>query len=137
SATGYEDLARGIDTVEAQLYYANGLTVTVSGGWHHPKSYPFSMEYTVVADGGTVEYSSAGRPPELYRADGTHEPLVEPTKDGYQSEIEYFIDCASSGKTPEMCKPEDSAAATRLTLAFADARSKNGEKVSVAHALAR
>ena len=36
-----------------------------------PKSYPFSMEYTVTTDGGTLEFNSAGREPTLYREDGT------------------------------------------------------------------
>ena len=31
-----------------------------------PAPIPFSMEYSVVADGGAVEYSSAGAPPTLY-----------------------------------------------------------------------
>lgn len=129
SSTGYEDLPRGIDTIEAQLYYSSGLVATITGGWHHPRSYPFSMEYTVVADGGAVEYSSAGRQPELYRPDGSHELLPEPAKDGYQGEIEYFLECAAAGRQPEICKPEESAAAVRLTRLMSEARARNGEKV--------
>lgn len=128
SATGYENLPAGIDVIEAQLYYP-GFTATITGGWHHPKSYPFSMEYTVVADGGAVEYSSAGRPPVLYRADGEVEPLPQPDKDGYQAEIEYFLECASAGRQPELCLPADSANAVKLTKLFEEARAKNGEKV--------
>jgi predicted dehydrogenase len=128
SATGYENLPAGVDVIEAQLYYP-GFTATITGGWHHPKSYPFSMEYTVVADGGAVEYSSAGRPPVLYRSDGEVEPLPEPEKDGYQAEIEYFLECASTGKQPELCLPADSANAVKLTKLFEEARAKNGEKV--------
>ena len=129
AASGYEDLSAGIDVIEAQLYYGDGFTATISGGWHHPKSYPFSMEYTVVCDGGTVEYSSMGREPALYRADGEIEPLPQPAADGYQAEIEYFLDCASSGKTPDYCSPQDSAAAVALTNLISESRSKNGEKV--------
>ena len=73
AATGYEDMAHGIDFIEARLQYANGATVLVTGGWHHPKAYPFSMEFTIMADGGTLEYNSAGRPLTLYRADGETE----------------------------------------------------------------
>lgn len=128
SATGYENLAAGVDVIEAQLYY-DGFTATISGGWHHPKSYPFSMEYTVVGDAGAVEYSSAGRPTTLYRANGEVEPLVEPEKDGYQAEIEYFLECAASGKQPDYCSPQDSANAVRLTNLISDARANNGEKL--------
>jgi predicted dehydrogenase len=129
SATGYENLPAGIDVIEAQLYYADGFTATISGGWHHPKSYPFSMEYTVVCDGGTVEYSSLGREPALYRADGEVEALPTPTTDGYQAEIEYFLDCAAEGKSPDDCSPKDSAAAVALTKLISESRVKNGEKV--------
>lgn len=129
SASGYEDLPAGIDVIEAQLYYADGFTATISGGWHHPKSYPFSMEYTVVCDGGTVEYSSLGREPALYRADGEVEALPAPATDGYQAEIEYFLDCAAEGKSPDYCSPKDSAAAVALTNLISESRAKNGEKV--------
>lgn len=129
SATGFEDLARGMDTIEAKLHYADGLTVTVSGGWHHPKSYPFSMEYTVVADGGTVEYSSAGRSPCLYRADGESESLPQPDVDGYHAEIEYFLRCAREATQPAICPPRESAVAVRLTKLISDARQRNGEKI--------
>ena len=92
SAIGPEDLPRGIDILNATLFYPKGLQVSISGGWHHPKSYPFSMEYTVVADGGTIDYSSAGRPPTLYKDDGTAVPLEIATHDGYVEEIKYFVD---------------------------------------------
>jgi predicted dehydrogenase len=129
SATGYEDLERGIDTVEASLYYNDGFVATISGGWHHPKSYPFSMEYTVVADGGTVDYSSAGREPTLYKAGGEAETLALPQTDGFEGEIAYFAKCATEGSQPEICKPQESAAAVRLTKLIDEARLKNGEKV--------
>lgn len=129
SASGYENLPAGIDVIESQLYYPDGFTVTISGGWHHPKSYPFSMEYTVVCDGGTVEYSSTGREPALYRADGEVEQLPSPATDGYQAEIEYFLDCAAEGKSPDYCSPKDSAAAVALTNLMSESRAKNGEKV--------
>jgi predicted dehydrogenase len=129
SATGYEALERKVDVIEAQLYYRDGFAATISGGWHHPKSYPFSMEYTVVGDGGAIEYSSAGRPPCLYRADGECEALPQPEKDGYQAEIEYFLECATAGAHPEVCRPEDSAAAVRLTKLLEESRTRNGEKI--------
>lgn len=129
SATGYENLAAGMDVMESQLYYP-GFTATITGGWHHPKAYPFSMEYTVVCDGGTVDYSSLGRDPVLYDAKGEETPLPLPQVDGYQAEIEYFLDCAEAGREPVLCKPEDSASAVRLTVLLAESRAKNGEKVA-------
>ena len=130
TASGYEDMGRGIDFVLAELHYPGIGTVAVTGGWHHPKSYPFSMEYTVSGDEGTAEYSSAGRPPALYRADGEAKDLEQPDKDGYQAEIEYFIDCCRTGRKPEMCPPWESAAAVKLARLILMARDRKGEKIA-------
>ena len=128
SATGYEALEQGIDVITANLHYQTGLTVTVTGGWHHPKAYPFSMEYTVVCDGGTIEYSSTGRPPVKY--DGEEHAMLQAPTDGYAEEIRYFADCASRGAHADLCPPESSAQATKLALLCNEARLKNGEKIA-------
>ncbi len=130
SAIGYEDMPHGIDWITAQLHYPGIGAVVISGGWHHPKAYPFSMEYTVVADGGTIEFDSAGVPPTLYRADGEAEVLPLSDTDGYQAEIEYFLDCCIEGRKPELCRPEESAAAVKLTRLIEESRSRNGEALA-------
>ena len=112
-ASGYEDLARGVDWILAEFEYPGIGAVVVSGGWHHPKAFPFSMDYTVVSDGGTLEFSSAGVPLTLYGGDGTERKVATPDVDGYEDEIRYFVDCVCAGKAPEMCPPEQSAAAVQ------------------------
>ncbi len=129
SASGYEDMPRGIDWILAQLHYPGIGAVAISGGWHHPKAYPFSMEFTVVCDGGTLEYNSAGGPLTLYRADGTEEPLDNAEADWYQAELEYFLECAHNGREPHLCPPEDSATAVKLALLMTESRSRNGERI--------
>lgn len=127
AAVGYEDIPAGLDVITARLSYTGMGDVIITGGWHHPKSYPFSMEYTVSGDGGTVEYSSAGRPPAFYGADGEVEKLPLPDKDGYQAEIEFFLDCAAKGREPELCPPEQSADAVKLMRLLLETRRRNGE----------
>jgi predicted dehydrogenase len=129
SATGYVNLPQGVDTIVATLYYPEIGSVVVTGGWHHPKAYPFSMEYTVVCEGGTVEYSSAGKPPSLYAADGTETALPQPQRDGYEAEIAYFIECCIKNRKPDRCPPQESALAVKLTRLIVEAREKKGEKV--------
>ncbi len=129
SATGFEALASGIDVITAELHYAEGQTAIVTGGWHHPKSYPFSMEYTVVTDGGTVEYSSLGGSPALYNADGQREALPVEERNGYRGEIEYFLECCGRGAAPELCPPADSARAVAVARLMLAARNRNGEKI--------
>lgn len=128
SATGYLDLA-GTDSVTAQLFYPNGLAVLVTGGWHPPSTMPFSMEFTVIFDKGTMDFSSSGRPLTLYAQTGGGTVLKSPGLDGYTAELQYFVDCCNSGKAPEICPPAESAAAVKLMLAVLEARNRNGEKI--------
>jgi predicted dehydrogenase len=130
SAVGYEDLAKGLDWVAAELFYPNIGGVVVSGGWHHPKAFPFSVDYTVLADGGTVEYQGSAAAPTLYTAAGEAQALAVSAVDGYQAELEYFVDCCLKQKRPEFCPPRESAAAVKLARLVDDARNKKGEKIA-------
>ena len=126
SATGYENLAAGLDMLTGQLHYDHIPSVTISGGWHHPKAYPFSMEYTVSAEGGTIDYSTDNRPPTLYNAAGEAAPLPLDDADGYAAEIQYFADCVNAGKQPAMCMPRDSAQSVHIALCLNESRAKGG-----------
>jgi predicted dehydrogenase len=129
-ANGYENLAHGVDLVTALVRFPDGLSVTITGGWHHQGEYPFSMSYTVSADGGTIEYDSAGRPPTLYRPGRDAEALPLETHDGYAAEIGYFLECCRAGRQPAMCPPEESAEAVELMALLIEARKGNGERLS-------
>lgn len=129
SATGSEDLAAGVDVITAQLHYKDVPSVVISGGWHHPAAYPFSMEFTASFDQGTIEYSSAGRAVTLYTHDGREQPMDKPEQDGFQAEIDYFVRCAKANRQPEICPPAESAAAVRLTKLMLEARKRNGDKI--------
>lgn len=128
-ATGYESLERGIDMLTASLDYAGGLTVDITGGWHLPSAYPFSMEYTVVGDRGVMEYHSANaETPRIYGPDSEQKAVLD-GKDGYLAEVEYFVECARTGAAPKRCMPESSAQAVALARLLDAARSKQGEIV--------
>jgi predicted dehydrogenase len=129
SSTGHEDLAGGVDMISSSFHYARIGSVTITGGWHHRGQYPFSMEYTVAGERGVVEYSSAGRPPAVYWADGSMETLATGGEDPYEAEIAYFTECCRSGRQPERCRPAESAAAVRLTALMAEARERHGAAV--------
>ena len=129
SSTGMEAIPKGIDMVVGEFHYPDIGNVTITGGWHHIGDYPFSMEYTVIAEKGTVEFSSDGRPPTLYESRKEAEPLKLKEHDGYQAEIEYFVECCISGSKPVLCLPEESAAAVKLTRIMVDSRNKKGAKV--------
>ena len=128
-ASGYENLPRGIDLIHAELFYPHGGTVLITGGWHHPKSYPFSMEYTVTCDGGTIDFSSEGRAPTLYRENGEAEKLSMPDVDGYAAEVRYF----SSAAAKEFSRPSARRASPPMLsnshALILEARNSNGERL--------
>ena len=131
SAVGAEALEQSVDTITANFQYANGVSATVAGGWHHG-AFPFSMEYTVVCEGGTIDYHLAQGDPKIYRP-GAAEPevLASPEGvDGFAEELKYFGECCTAGRQPELCPPAESAQAVRLTRTMADARQAQGAKIA-------
>jgi predicted dehydrogenase len=131
-ATGVEEMDKGIDTVEARLDYgADGPLVTIAGGWRHPKAYPFSMEFTIVCEGGTLDFRSGLRELTLYKADGTSEEPAKPATDGFVAQLTAFAEACAKGEAPAACKPEESAESVRMALAMGESRDRGGEPVSV------
>jgi predicted dehydrogenase len=126
-ATGIEERSSGIDCLHGQLSYPWG-GVLITGGWH-PGDYPFSMEYTVVLDGGTLEYNSAGSGAMMYGRHVAAQPLALASIDGYASEIGYFVECCRTGREPAICPPAQSADAVKLMRLLLEARERNGERM--------
>ncbi len=131
SAVGAVDTAAGIDYVDARLHYGTGVSVSILGGWHHPASFPFSMEFTILCDSGTLDYSSDRTGLRLYKADGTAEDIETPTQDGFVGELQAFVNACSVGEPPEICRPEHSADSVRMALAMRTSRSQDGTPVAV------
>jgi len=130
AATGYSNLPKAVDLISAQCFYEDELVVEILGGWHHASGFPFSMEYTVAADGATLNYHSEMGPPKRYNPFSNAIFLPFTDQNAYASEIEYFLNCVESGNRPERCTPESSAEAVRLIGRMLEARERNGERVS-------
>jgi predicted dehydrogenase len=113
-ATGYENLPAGIDLLHAELQYAGRPPVIVTGGWHPPKSYPFSMDYSIVAERDTLEWSSLNAPDAA---------------DPFAAELGYFADCVRNHRQPVLCPPEQSAQAVALLRFMLESREHNGETI--------
>jgi predicted dehydrogenase len=113
-ARGHRDLARGIDVIHADLFYPQLGPVVITGGWHHPKSYPFSMEYTVTTDAATFDWSSATPDFREYTAEGELRSTPLGDADPFAAELAYFADCAIHKIQPERCPPAQSVMAVAL-----------------------
>jgi predicted dehydrogenase len=122
SATGVNNSLHG------QLFYPSGMVAVITGGWEALGAYPFRMEYSVTAEGGSVEYSSVGTPPTLYDTAARQLPLE--TEDGYAAEIEYFLNCCQTGTQPDRCPPQESAQSVDLMRLLLEARPRQGEKIA-------
>jgi predicted dehydrogenase len=129
SAIGYESLQDGIDIISARFHYADALTVELAGGWHHPKAFPFTMEYTVVTDEGTIDFRHETRAPTLYARSGEEIALRLASRDGYAAEIEYFVQCCQNRQQPTLCPPAQSAEAVGLMKLLLESRGQNGSRV--------
>ena len=131
TATGVEMMEKGIDTVEAHLDYGeDGPLVSIAGGWRHPTSYPFSMEFTIVCEGGTLDFRTGTRELTLYKADGSCEEPAKPEADGFVAQLTAFSEACAAGVAPENCKPEESADSVRMTLAMGESRDRGGKPVA-------
>jgi len=126
-ATGYEDLRRGIDVIHGELDYPNLGPVEITGGWHHPKSYPFSMQFTVVTDAATMDWNAGEPDLRVYRADGELEARKLDDYDPFARELDYFAHCARAGAHPDFCPPEQSAAAVEVMIKLLESRRQGGE----------
>jgi predicted dehydrogenase len=130
ASSGAVDQKRGLDCMESQLFYDNGAVAVISGGWHYSGEYPFSTEYSVTLEGGTIEHRSGGRPPMLYGADGSMQVLETTGWDGYRAEIEYFVESCRKCQPPEFCPPAESADAVKIMAMLLEARTRNGVKLA-------
>jgi predicted dehydrogenase len=129
SAVGHVDLSRGIDWVEARISFENTGPVIVTGGWHHPKSYPFRMEFTIVSQGGTLEFRSGDQPLSLYDSTGASETLETGGKDPFVEELKYFVECVRERRQPALCPPAESAMAVKVGRLLMDSRERHGEEI--------
>lgn len=129
-ATGAERLSAGVDVIHADLHYPGIGSVIIAGGWHHPKSYPFSMDFTIVSNSGTIEWSSANQNGlRLYSAEGNESEIPALDTDPFAAELNYFAACVRDNRPTDACPPEQSAQAVKLMQFMLESRERNGEIV--------
>jgi predicted dehydrogenase len=124
-ARGYCDLSRGIDVIHADLLYPGLGPVVITGGWHHPGSYPWSMEFTVTTDSATFDWSSGTNDFREYTVEGEARSVPLSGKDAFASELSYFAECATLNLQPDRCPPAESAMAVALIRKMLQSREQN------------
>ena len=105
------------DQVAVSLIYARNKNALVNGRWDLPGNWPFEMAFTIRCEKGTIHYRmTSGNPLTIYHCSGRIEKPSVPKGDGWQREIDYFLNCIRRGKKPDRCKPVES----RLSVALAE-----------------
>ncbi|MGQ9631048.1 MAG: Gfo/Idh/MocA family protein [bacterium] len=118
------------------LYGYDGCTVCAEGSWTLPEPFGFEMAFRASFQKGAIVYSSKAKPTitiyendkEPYSPELPMPNVPEADTGGnisiiaaYFSEIEYFIDCVSKGKYPDVVTPLD--ARTSVEIARAEMKS--------------
>lgn len=112
-ANGSKDENESWDFINSSIKFKNGISASAQGIFGITDSYPFTANMKVIGDKATAEYSlsagvnldSDGKQSNsliLYRKG--KEPIIEniKTKDAYELELEYFINCVKNNKKPEI-----------------------------------
>ena len=121
----------GIDHVITNYLFKNPkLVVVAEGGWNADSSYPFTMRYTVVFDKATADFDAAreGKVLILHRAGAKEGEVVKVgAKNGWELEIDYFLQCIEEKKKPKLITVQD--ARDSIALVHAEAKSIRERKV--------
>ena len=116
-ARGRRGLSGEIDHVVATYGYADGRYACLEGSWAYHAPRPFEMAITVRGDDGTLQWSShAGSAVLLYAGGTAPERLDAGDRNGWQCELDYFLDCVRTGRPVDRCRPESSRTSIALVL---------------------
>jgi predicted dehydrogenase len=114
-AAGTVGPSGGIDHVCSLWDYGDERVVSLEGGWCYHAGFPFEMFVNVRCERATFQWRMADGPVVRMFADGADPAEIRvKNANGWEEEIDYFLDCVRRGKQPELCLPESSALSIRL-----------------------
>lgn len=112
------------DHVFTEISYPTGKGLAVAS-WLMPKTFPFTAELRVICEEGTLELNTkAEKPLTIFRENKGAEYPELPRKNGYLTEIGYFVHCILEDVEPEVMTPQDA----RLALETAITARKSAEE---------
>jgi len=121
----------GIDHVVTSYLFKNPkLVVVAEGGWNADTSYPFTMRYTAVFDKATADFDASreGKVLMLHRAGEKEGEVVKvSSQNGWQLEIDYFLECIEKKKKPKTITVQD--ARESIAMVHAEAKSVRERKI--------
>jgi predicted dehydrogenase len=133
TAVGITKTSGGIDHIITRYHYETGnFMVVAEGSWTAHPGTPFEMSFQITCETATIQYSSArAKTLVIYPNGGGEEYPPFDGTDGYQSEINYFLDCIEKNTSPTVVTPAEAREA--LVVALAEIRSvQSGKTVEIA-----
>jgi UDP-N-acetylglucosamine 3-dehydrogenase len=127
-AQGVRTSGGGWDYMGISIGYDNGVKGFVEGGWLFKGAWPFTQEHRILGEGGAAQWRSRmGKNIEgrmradsvvgIYRDGAEAEFPAWEKRDPFEREVEYFLDCVRSGRSPEIVRPIDALRALQVSVA--------------------
>jgi len=103
-----------IDHVVTQYLYPGGPAVYAEGSWLLTKG--FNMSYTLLCERATLDFDLARGADAMLVSEAGEAPRVikYAGPDGYGVEVSYAVECAASGKRPEIVTARDGLSALEI-----------------------
>jgi predicted dehydrogenase len=115
------------DVMSAILSYP-AHSVEVKGGWYADPARAFSMAFDVATSEGVCRWTHPETELTVIGPGGESSiPLSE--EDAFTAELQYFTDCVTEGRQPDLCPPEQSAQAVALARFILESRDSYGKSV--------
>lgn len=127
------------DIGQTMYRFKGGASATLETVWCMPEKTPFDIDerMSIIGTEGIIHvqdtFPNLGivDKSRLHSPDTTYWPMFNGVRGGaLRAEFEYFADCALQGKTPEIGKPEDAAAALEATIA-AEESARTGQVIHI------
>jgi predicted dehydrogenase len=107
----------GWEQINTLFSYPTGFNAVIEACNLMPRGYPFCMSLSILFTHGLVEFNSRDTPSlKVWRKNRPVACPAVPRGDGYQHEIDYFVDCVRRGRAPSVVTGEDACLALRLAL---------------------
>lgn len=126
-ATGVKGGSGGWDHVMTLVEYKN-VQASIESSFIMPMDFPFTTGFRVLCENGLIEYFfraggasfEIGEPQShvlIFEAGKPPEPVELETGDGFERELEYFVDCVEENKKPEYVTAAEARLAVQVALA--------------------
>jgi predicted dehydrogenase len=104
-SVGTSRVTPGVDHIMTMYRFADKkLQVAAEGGWGYDPDFAFRMQYHALFENGSIDFTMA----EFHVFKNGKELKPKLAKgDGYQREVQYFIDCVRKGVKPATATPAD------------------------------